>query len=141
LQTLDVKTLQPVTRDWVVARVRELLASSGRTDREVIIGYTYRALAANVYGTDPPTASQLSAVRRAVARLVAQGEAWRHPERLWIAAPHGVIDLPPRRHLRRGRGRGRPVVALNPGGTIVHRVPTESDDAAREQWLRRHDDG
>src|SRR5687768_1497948 len=36
-------------------------------------GYSYAALAAEAYGTEAPTAAQLSATRRAVSRLASQG--------------------------------------------------------------------
>src|SRR4051794_13695343 len=46
--------------------------------------YSYLQLAAEVYDTESPTPAQLSAVRRAVAKLVQRGEAER-TER-WQAA-------------------------------------------------------
>ena len=127
-----------MARDWVAARIRDLLAFSGRTDKQVVIGYTYRALAARVYRTDEPTAAQLSAVRRAVARLVAQGEAMRDAQ-LWA----GVYrNRPPTAPARAPESRPRPTVAprVQPAWTVVFRVPTEADRAAREEWERRRED-
>jgi hypothetical protein len=123
----------------VIERVAELLADSGRSDAEVIVGFTNRALAARVYETDDPSAAQLSAVRRAVARLVAAGRAERSGrESAWLTPPPWLVDLPPKRHERRSK-YGHLARATNPGGTVVCRRPTDEDRAARAAWEERHD--
>lgn len=71
-------------------------------------GATYTDLAALVYGVDEPTAAQLSAVRRAVAVLVAEGRAAR-----------GGRDYSGK-HERINR-YGHHYTALNPGETVIYR--------------------
>jgi hypothetical protein len=123
--------LQP--RVPVAERVEQALNESGRTDDGLIIGYTYRALAAKTYETQNPTAAQLSAVRRTVAKLVASGRAFRSTERFpsWLSDPWRV-DLPTSFHRRRG------VAYADPSGVCIFRRPTESDIAANRinaTWL------
>ena len=121
-----------MSRAPVITRVAEILESSGRTDAEVVVGFTYGALAARVYDVEEPNAAQLSAVRRAVARLVADGRAERGTERLWsISHVPWAVTLPPRRHQRRGK-YGRAYTAGNPGGAVIFRTPTEDDIRAGE---------
>ena len=123
----------------VITRVSEILESSGRTDAEMVIGFTYRALAGRVYDTDDPTAAQLSAVRRAVARLVADGRAERGARR---PTSYGDVpwrvELPPRpgygEHYRRNR-HGEEWLAYNPGGVVIFRAPTDEDRGAWRAWL------
>ncbi len=124
-----------MSRTPVLTRVAEILESSGRTDSEVIIGFTHRALAARVYNTRHPTTAQLSAVRRAVAQLVADGRATRSKR---VSAWEGVswrVDLPPRYHERDGE------IAANPGGIVIDRTPTDEDRDARQAWLKAKGDG
>jgi hypothetical protein len=134
---------KPVVRD----AVEHLLRTSGRTDAELVVGFTHRALAARVFDTDQPTASQLSSVRRAVAVLVDAGVAERDEERAWGWARNipWRIDLPPgadawpHGYTMHERQRGGHVyMTENPGGVTIHRVPTKADSLARKAWMRKH---
>jgi hypothetical protein len=109
------QSVQPRVR--VLERVGAILADSGRNRAEIPIGFTHKALAAEVYGTDRPTAAQLSAVRRAVAKLVAAGKAERDADaRMWNfggrrhsrrpeSATHTPSSVQPR-HTYAGSGMG-----------------------------------
>jgi len=81
--------------------------------------YTYRDLGREVYATDDPTAAQLSAVRRAVAQLVAEGLA----ERTGRGSGSGAG-----RHVRQ-RG-GRTMTYRNPAGVMVRRPLTKREQRA-----------
>jgi hypothetical protein len=85
--------------------------------------FRHRDLACQVYGTEEPTAAQLSAVRRAVARLVGDGRALRLPDRRW---GEGTGT-----HLRRSRDGSRSYTYSNPTGVQVRRVMTDADREAR----------
>jgi hypothetical protein len=123
----------PQPRIRVLERVAKLLEGSGRTDAGIVIGFTHRGLACEVYGVDDPTAAQLSAVRRAVAKLVAAGRAERGQERVPPFDMPWAVDGPRSRH---HRTRGAWTYSYgNPGGVLISRVPTEEDRRAREAWL------
>jgi hypothetical protein len=125
--------VQPAARTPVTTRIAEILATSGRTEAEVVIGFTHRALAARVYETQNPTAAQTSAVRRAVAKLVAKGQAERG-ERMPAACLPWAQDLPPRDHIRRSK-YGETYPAADPAGVPIFRTPTEEDREARRVWM------
>jgi len=97
--------------------------------------YTHHALAVEVYGTNEPTAAQLSAVRRAVARLVAVGKAER-AGRDWAQDPR---DDHRGSHERvRAVGQYREPWAYryrNPPGVTVHRALTDAERAAQAEAL------
>ena len=77
--------------------------------------FTHRELAQRFYGTEEPTAAQLSAVRRATARLVGEGRIARS------ANDNGHIeDEPAGRHTRTYRGEIRDVRNPRPY-TVFHR--------------------
>jgi hypothetical protein len=114
--------MQP--RTPVTERVAEALETSGRTDAEEVIGFTYRALAARTYDTDWPTAAELSAVRRSVAKLVAAGRAKRGKERMMAWKPW-CIDLDTVETHERTSKYGFVDVYANPGGVAIFRTPTE----------------
>lgn len=81
-------------------------------------------VAGRVYSTDYPTEAQLSAIRRAVAKLVAEGHAYRG---LLRATPYDgdwLIDLPRKTHERGGFSY------QNPGGVIIWHAPDAADEAA-----------
>jgi hypothetical protein len=123
-------TLQPVERVPVRDRIAKLLETSGRTESGVIVGFTYRALAAKGYDVEEPSAAQVSAVRAAVAELIAAARAIRMAEP-WVNSREGsrlpwLVDLPPRRRERRGTYGGTYRYA-NPGGAVVFRAPTADD--------------
>ena len=61
----------------VTERVAAILEGSEMPLGKLPPGFTHHQLACAVYGTDEPTAAQLSAIRRAVARLVKAGRAER----------------------------------------------------------------
>lgn len=86
--------------------------------------FTHRDLATEVYGADEPTAAQLSAVRRAVAALVAEGEA----ERL-RRDKRGIADQGT--HVRQRGGLAH--IYENPAGVRVRRPMTEAEHVAREE--------
>jgi hypothetical protein len=131
---------KPGQRTPVVGEIARLLAESGRTEAGSdpyatkpgqIIGYTHRALAERVYGTSRPTPAQLSAVRRAVAKLVAEGQAWRldwHRD-AWSASPAWRIDS--RARHRRTKASGRSYLANSALGVTVFRTPSDEDVKAR----------
>lgn len=65
--------VQPLTE-----RIEAVLADAGRDPRSGLPeGFTHRELGRIAYGIAEPTATQLSAVRRSVARLVTAGRADR----------------------------------------------------------------
>jgi hypothetical protein len=86
--------------------------------------YSHYDLARGVYATDNPTAAQLSAVRRAVAKLVGAGRAVRD------VSGHGRSPLHERGTHERVRG-GYVYTYANPAPMLVSRVPTDSDREAR----------
>jgi hypothetical protein len=81
------------------------------------VAFTHRGLACRVYNTEEPTPAQLSAVRRASARLVAEGDAERWTERAWSWHPPWMDNGPGRPRHKRGR-----YDYANPGGVILSRV-------------------
>jgi hypothetical protein len=87
--------------------------------------YSYGDLAREVYGVADPSPSQLSAVRRVVARLVADGHAERSGR-----GSHGSGSGT---HVRHRHG-GVPYVYANPAGVEVRRTLT--DDERQEQDRR-----
>lgn len=99
--------------------------------------YSHHDLAAEVYGTTSPTAAQLSAVRRAVAKLVTAGRAERDHERWGRGA--GVHER--RRVVAQDTEQEDVVVGLyaNPGGVGVRRAMTAADHAARAAAMARLD--
>jgi hypothetical protein len=118
---------QPPRRP-VLGRVAGLLEAAGSERSGLPQGFTHRELACAAYEVDEPTAAQLSAVRRAVARLVADGRAERDEERDWPRQRRAG------RHWRRGRD-GRLHSCANPCGVVIRRVPTEADRSARRAVL------
>lgn len=56
-------------------------------------GLTYRELARFAYGVEVPTAAQLSAVRRSVARLVSRGRAERGKRRCPGSRGAGAVQV------------------------------------------------
>jgi transcriptional regulator with XRE-family HTH domain len=121
--TSERRERRPTISDRIAAILNAAPVRSGwRPD-----DYTYRNLATEVYGADEPTeptAAQLSAVRRAVAALVAEGEA----ERLG-RDKRGMGDQGT--HVRQ-RG-GIPYIYENPAGVRVRRPMTDAEHEAREE--------
>lgn len=81
------RQLQPLTE-----RIVALLVDADDDPRSGLpAGFTHRELAASAYGTKEPTPSNLSAVRRSVARLVDAGRAERggrrYPGQVLIRRP------------------------------------------------------
>lgn len=110
-------------------RVLELLREQPRSEKSGWPkGFTHREIACEVYSTDDPTPSNESAVRRAVAALVAAGLAERITEdRMGTRYDHSTGW-----HRRTSR-YGYTYSAGNPGGVVVRRALTEDDRQAREQ--------
>lgn len=100
------------------------------------VGFLYFDLACHVYGTVEPTRAQLSAVRRAAARLVATGRAEVDADRdplanVWQRGEQGM-------HWRRSRNNPRYVYQyFNPVGVTIRRVPTDADREARGAAMKR----
>ncbi|MCK9249002.1 MAG: hypothetical protein M0P31_08500 [Solirubrobacteraceae bacterium] len=130
LRTQDrVESPQPAPRVPVRDRILAILANAPRRKSGEPESYEHRGLAKLVYDTDAPTSAQLSAVRRATAKLVADGLAQRNVERwpdTWQGRPH---------HVRARNGTRR--YALNPTGIGIYRAYTDEDrkivDARAEQ--------
>src|SRR4051812_25723808 len=81
-------SLQPPSRVRVLDRVAAILDGAPTHEPSGFpTAYSHRSLGRQVYATDDPTAAQLSAVRRAVAKLVAEGRAERDPDRRWDVDP------------------------------------------------------
>lgn len=70
-------SVQPPPRRTVKRAVLGILDGSPANKYGIPDGHTHRDLACAVYETQAPTRAHLSAVRRAVARLVAEGLAER----------------------------------------------------------------
>ena len=70
-----LSSLQP-SRIKVIDQIRTILDTSSK-ENGLPARLSHRELATRVYGSKEPTTAQLSAVRRAVARLVARGQAKR----------------------------------------------------------------
>jgi hypothetical protein len=119
-------TLQPRARVPLIEAVAEILDDAPRHEPSGFPeGYCYRDLASQVYGVDDPTAAQLSAVRRAVAKLVAQGRAVRDLDgrgRFWDYGGSG------RYHFRRNSR----YVCRSPTGIRIFRPMTAEDQEARD---------
>lgn len=119
-----------MTRIPVTERIAEILAqaptheASGFPSR-----YTYRGLAAKVYDTADPAPAQLSAVRRAVARLVADGCAERDVERAWGGDGWHERTITGRRGME--TEYQQTYSYRNPGGVLIQRPMTEADREAR----------
>jgi hypothetical protein len=118
---------QPVK---VGKRITQLLDEAPRHDSGLPQGFTHWELACFAYRTDDPSAAQLSAVRRATARLVNRGQAERPPiDRVLEGGEHAAGWHP---HTRRDR-HGIPRIhwQRNPAGILVRRAPTDADREAR----------
>jgi hypothetical protein len=115
----------------VRALVAELLEQANTAPSGYAQDFTHRELAQAVYQVAEPTKSQESAIRRAVAVLVAEGRAVRDFERArsWERQTGD--------HWRRSR-YGESYVARNPGGVLVRRAMTQADREARAAVLERH---
>lgn len=113
----------------VRGRVRELLDAAPSEQSGLPAGFTHFELACLVYSTDEPTAAQESAVRRAVAALVAAGQAERDRERgYWLDHRVG----------RHERVHGEYVYETrNPAGVVIKRPMTAADREARAVRLER----
>lgn len=127
---------QPM-RAPVRVRVADILEQA---DRRVKSGYpvdfTHRELAGLVYATDEPTAAQESAIRRAVAALVAAERAERLTgDRMGTRYDAGRGRSG--RHLRMNR-EGEMYEATNPAGIAVRRVLTADDREARATVAEQH---
>jgi hypothetical protein len=118
----------------VRGHIADLLATAPTEKSGLARGYTHRELACSAYSTDEPTAAQESAVRRAVAALVAAGLAERDTaDRRATGWDHKTG-----RHLRRSRYGETTYEYANPAGILVRRVMTEADRERRaavvEAW-------
>jgi hypothetical protein len=112
----------------VRALIAEILDGAERDGSECPRSFTHRDLACVVYATEAPTAAQESAVRRAVAALVAAGRAERLPFRNWLRPSTGT-------HRRRSTDGSYVYQARNPVGIRVRRTLTLDDQEAQERWL------
>jgi hypothetical protein len=119
---LEVADYSPPTnaqpRVRVLETVERILASTPDS-------YSHHDLARAVYVSTEPTAAQLSAVRRAVARLVADGKAIRGGR---VGGDTGGHDRHYRNHIRE---------CSNPRGVVIRRAPTETDRARTRALLDR----
>jgi hypothetical protein len=124
-----LSSLQP-RRTPVVVRVAAILDDApSHATSGLPLGYSHRDLACEAYGVDEPTAAQLSAVRRAVAQLVAQGRATRARDRMNMGVG---------RHLRRSRSQPNlRYQYANPTGVTVRRSLTDADREARAAVVAR----
>jgi hypothetical protein len=122
-------SLQPRVR--VLDRIAAILEAAPTHGPSGLPGaYSHRALAQLVYGADDPTAAQLSAVRRAVAKLVTSGRATRDRDRR-------QDDTAGYRTHERRRG-GYVFKYANPERVVaVRRAPTAADREARAAALER----
>lgn len=101
--------------------------------------HTHASLASEIYGVGYPNAAQLSAVRRAVAKLVAEGKVERGYER----NPDRQIRGEHLRSVRRWRWATdgwstRTHLYTDPTGITVHPAPSEAElaaRAARSAWV------
>lgn len=123
----------------VTDRIAAILNAAPTIRSGYPMAYTYRDLAAEVYGTDEPSAAQLSSVRRAVAGLVVRGQAERDPEREpgTGAGTHRRTRTPTTEaeqgRLDDLRDAGQPTGRLyaNPPGVAIRRPMTNADREAR----------
>ena len=113
-----LSSLQP-RRTPVVVRVAAILDDApSHATSGLPLGYSHE-----------PTATQLSAVRRAVAQLVAQGRATRARDRMNMGVG---------RHLRRSRSQPNlRYQYANPTGVTVRRSLTDADREARAAVVAR----
>ena len=115
------RSLQPARRTPVREQIARILDSAPRHERSALpVGYTHHQLACQVYGTDDPTAAQLSAVRRAVAKLVSQHRAIRD---LRGDGRFGDNYFSGPLHAR----RNSEYMCRNPGGITISRFLTSAD--------------
>ena len=134
-------TLQPMPKPIPVrAKARALLAAA-----EPHWAWTHSGLACDVYGTEEPTPAQVSAIRRAVAVLVAEGVAERR-ERGCYDSPHThtrrVLRWQPSgEHWSDGSERWEKVwtdvEAQNPSGVWIGRTLTAKERRAKQRNLDR----
>jgi hypothetical protein len=115
-------------------RVAELLDRAPSAKSGLPQDFTHRELARLVYGTEEPTAAQESAVRRAVAALVADGLAERNTDR----SAYCGWEQRSGSHERRSRDGEWTYVYANPSGVTVRRVMTAADREARAAVLDAH---
>lgn len=122
-------SLQPRVR--VLEQIARILDQAPHKPSGLPAGFLYFDLACRVYGTAEPTRAQLSAVRRAAARLVATGRAEVDADR--ETASFAVYERGEQGfHRRRSRKNPRYVYRYaNPVGVTIRRVPTDAD---REAW-------
>ena len=119
---------QPVK---VGERIRQLLDEAPRTAGGHPQAFSHYELALLVYASDDPSAAQLSAVRRATARLVTRGLAERPPVDR-VLEVSGEHEAGWHAHTRRDRhGIPRTYWQRNPAGILVRRVLTDADREAR----------
>lgn len=111
----------------VRARVAEILTTAGNEKSGLPVGFTHRELACAVYATDVPSAAQESAIRRAVAALVAAGQA----ERDVADRTLNRYDHAGGRHQRLSRDGEWLHSYSNPPGILVRRKMTAADREAR----------
>jgi hypothetical protein len=135
-------SLQPPQRTAVVTQIAKILDAAPTHERAGLpVGFSYHDLASRVYRTDEPAAAQLSAVRRAVARLVAQGRAVRDiGGRGRMGAGWHEPGHNPGTHWRRSRKDPRHRYQYaNPARITIHRAMTEADrelfEASKAAWL------
>jgi hypothetical protein len=119
----------PQPRRPVRAIVTEILDSAPRDPAGFPVSFTHRQLACVVYETEDPTSAQESAVRRAVARLVAEGRAERPA---YLRRARGLRSTG--RHERLSRDGTTVFVARNPIGVYVRRTLTQADQEARDRY-------
>jgi hypothetical protein len=132
-------------RTPVTDRIAAILGAAPTIQSGHPMAYTYRDLATEVYAADEPTAAQLSAVRRAVAALVAEGRGERDPEREpGTGAGTHRRTRPPATEVEKGRledlrDAGLPTGRLyaNPPGVAIRRPMTDADREARAAVLAR----
>lgn len=112
-----------------------LLAEAGREEGSGYPqGFTHRELACLIYDVKYPSSAQLSAIRRSVARLVADGRA----ERDGTDRRLNGWDRNAGYHERVRASTGEPYICRNAAGILIHRPWTAEDHKARAAVLARH---
>lgn len=117
-----VPSLQP-RRGRIRERVQGILEAAPVYSGWLPKGYSYRDLACQIYGVPDPSPAQLSAVRRVVARLVAEDRA--------VRVGRGSHRRGSGTHVRHRHGLS--YVYANPVGVEVRRALTDDEQAQRHR--------
>ena len=129
-------------RTPILPRIAAILDAAPVREGWLPQGFTHRALAMLVYETDEPSTAQLSAVRRAVAKLVAAGRAERNLDRAgrcgwhlgadthWRTQRRPLTDAEVGAMLDGGEDPRRHLYA-NPPGVEIRRPMTDAERETR----------